>query len=104
MIAYEMELAGPVTGLKQRVYYPGEVSKDKDSDYGCSFRDFPGCVAASVGLVNLYCLAVEALQFHIDGMVEDGDDLPDGLYEPSGSNSGQTLWIPVFVPVLKGKR
>ena len=57
-------------------YFPAIVEKSKGSDYGVSFPDFPGCVTAGATPEEALALAEEALQFHIDGMIEDGNDLP----------------------------
>ncbi len=56
--------------------YPAVVHKDRDSDFGVSFPDFPGCVTAGSTPEEAYDLAAEALLFHIGGMVEDGDEIP----------------------------
>ncbi|MFL6197171.1 MAG: type II toxin-antitoxin system HicB family antitoxin [Thermoanaerobaculia bacterium] len=57
--------------------YIALVRKDPDSDYGIEFPDFPGCVTAATDLEEARALAEEALSFHIDGMIEDGDPLPE---------------------------
>lgn len=44
--------------------------------YGVSFPDFPGCVTSADTLDELQHMAQEALQFHVDGMIEDGDSIP----------------------------
>lgn len=56
------------------------IHKDKDSEYGVSFPDFPGCITAGRTIDEAKDMAQEALQFHFDGMVEDGEQIP----EPSG--------------------
>ena len=57
--------------------YIAIVHKDKDSDYGVSFPDFPGCVSAGGTLQEAHEMASEALLFHIEGMIEDGEDIPE---------------------------
>ncbi|MES2984864.1 MAG: type II toxin-antitoxin system HicB family antitoxin [Pseudomonadota bacterium] len=61
--------------------YVGIVHKDKGSDYGVSFPDFPGCVSAGSTPDELQDMAQEALGLHIEGMVEDGEAVskPMGL-------------------------
>lgn len=56
--------------------YIALLHKDHDSDYGVSFPDFPGCVTAGKTLDEARALAREALEFHVEGMIEDGDQLP----------------------------
>ena len=57
--------------------YIGLIHKDADSDYGVSFPDFPGCVSAGVTLDEARAGAEEALALHIEGMVEDGEAIPE---------------------------
>jgi predicted RNase H-like HicB family nuclease len=57
--------------------YIGLIHKDADSDYGVSFPDFPGCVSASATLDEARAGAEEALALHIEGMIEDGDSIPE---------------------------
>jgi len=56
--------------------FPAFVHKDPKSDYGISFPQFSGCVTAGETLEEALRLAEEALQFHIDGLLEDGDEIP----------------------------
>ena len=57
--------------------YIAYLHKDKDSDYGVSFPDFPGCVTAGRTLEEARKMAAEALALHVAGLREDGDALPD---------------------------
>lgn len=52
------------------------LRKDQSSDYGVDFPDFPGCVTAGKTLEEARKAAVEALTFHIEGMRDDGDEIP----------------------------
>ena len=56
--------------------YIAYLHKDRDSDFGVSFPDFPGCVAAGRTLEEARRMATEALAVHIAGMIEDGDAVP----------------------------
>jgi len=42
-----------------------------------SFPDFPGCITAGKSLDEASRMAVEALTLHIQGMIEDGDKVPE---------------------------
>ncbi|ACL55184.1 type II toxin-antitoxin system HicB family antitoxin [Methylobacterium nodulans] len=44
--------------------------------YGASFPDFPGATTVAGDLDTLYTKAAEMLAFHVEGMVEDGDEIP----------------------------
>lgn len=57
--------------------YIGILHKDLGSDYGVSFPDFPGCVTAGSSLDEARTFAEEALSFHIEGMIEDGEAIPE---------------------------
>ena len=43
---------------------------------GVSFPDFPGCITAGETLNEAHALAAEALSFHVEGMLADGEPLP----------------------------
>ena len=56
--------------------YIAYLHKDRNSDFGVSFPDFPGCITAGKTLDEAHRMAAEALALHIAGMVEDGDTIP----------------------------
>lgn len=56
--------------------YIGLIRKQDDSDFSVEFPDFPGCVSAGATLDEARAMAEEALQFHIDGMVQDRLPIP----------------------------
>ena len=62
---------------REVIEYIAYLHKDKNSDYGVSFPDFPGCITAGSTLEEARRMAAEALAFHIEGMREDGDEIPD---------------------------
>ena len=57
--------------------YIAYLHKDRKSDYGVSFPDFPGCVTSGKTLDEARTMAVEALSLHIEGMMEDGEAIPE---------------------------
>lgn len=57
--------------------YIGLIRKERKSDYGVEFPDFPGCITASKSLSEAYVMAQEALNAHIEFMAEDGEILPE---------------------------
>ena len=57
--------------------YIGLIHKDAGSDFGVSFPDFPGVISAGTDLDDARAMAEEALTLHIEGMVEDGDAIPE---------------------------
>lgn len=59
--------------------YIAILHKDKNSDFGVSFPDFPGCISAGSTLEEAKDMAREALPFHIDGMQADGETIPEPM-------------------------
>jgi len=57
--------------------YIAYLHKDRKSDFGVSFPDFPGCVTAGRTLEEARLMAIEALAFHIKGLQEDGAAIPE---------------------------
>ena len=55
--------------------YIGLIHKEADSHFGVSFPDFPGVATAGTSLDD--AMAEEALTFHIEGLVEDGEAIPE---------------------------
>jgi len=54
------------------------IHKDVDSEYGISFPDVPGCFSAGATREEAIIMAKEALQGHLEWMIEDGDAIPKG--------------------------
>ena len=57
--------------------YIALLRKDATSDFGVDFPDFPGCIAVGTTLEAARRSAGEALAFHIEGMHEDGEAIPE---------------------------
>jgi predicted RNase H-like HicB family nuclease len=57
--------------------YIGLIRKDKKSDFGVEFPDFPGCITAAKTLSEAHAMAQEALNAHIEFMAEDGEVIPE---------------------------
>jgi predicted RNase H-like HicB family nuclease len=47
------------------------------TSYGAYVPDLPGCVAVADTLKEVERLIQEAIEFHIEGMREDGDPIPE---------------------------
>ena len=56
--------------------YVALIHKDADSDFGVSFPDFPGCITAGRDLDEARGMAEEALELHVEGLLEDGEVPP----------------------------
>lgn len=57
--------------------YIALIHKEADSDYGVSFPDLPGCVTAGSTLDEACAMAAEALALHLEGLTEDGVEIPE---------------------------
>ena len=58
------------------IFFPAVLEKEADSDFGVFFPDIDGCVAAGSDAAEALRNAEEALQFHIEGLIEQGQALP----------------------------
>ncbi len=57
--------------------YPVVIHKDKASDYGVTVPDLPGCFSAGKSLDKALAAAREAIELHLEGLVEDGQVIPE---------------------------
>ena len=56
--------------------YIAIISKINNRQYDVFFPDFLGCITSGNSFEDAKNMAQEALQLHVDGMIEDGDILP----------------------------
>jgi predicted RNase H-like HicB family nuclease len=56
--------------------YPVVIHKDPKSDYGVTVPDLPGCFSAGSTMDQALAMAKEAIEFHIEGIVTDGQSIP----------------------------
>ncbi|MBH8561122.1 type II toxin-antitoxin system HicB family antitoxin [Nostoc sp. CENA67] len=52
------------------------VIEKGETSYGAYVPDLPGCVAVGETLEEVKLLIAEAIEFHIEGMLEDGLPIP----------------------------
>lgn len=55
----------------------GVVIEKADTNYSAYVPDLPGCVATGYTLEEVRKEIAEAIAFHLDGMREDGDPIPE---------------------------
>jgi predicted RNase H-like HicB family nuclease len=48
-----------------------------ESGYGAYVPDLPGCVAAGESIAEVKKLIREAIEFHIEGLRENGEPVPE---------------------------
>lgn len=56
--------------------YPVVIHKDPRSDYGVTVPDLPGCFSAGKTIDEALALAKEAIELHVEGLIEDGEAVP----------------------------
>lgn len=56
--------------------YPVVIHKDKDSDYGVTVPDLPGCFSAGETMEEALESAQEAILCHAEGLMMDGEPVP----------------------------
>lgn len=52
------------------------IHQDKDSDYGVTVPDLPGCFSAGHTFDDALEMAKEAIEFHMEGLIEKGRPIP----------------------------
>jgi predicted RNase H-like HicB family nuclease len=90
-------------------HYIGIVRKDANSDFGISFPDFPGCITAGRTLDEAIAMAAKALALHIEGMVEDGEAIPDvssaeAVMADPDNRDGTIAFVQAVFPAAKTMR
>lgn len=56
--------------------YPIVIHKERGSDYGVTVPDLPGCFSAGRTLDEALVMAREAIELHIEGLIEHGQAVP----------------------------
>lgn len=86
-------------------HYRALLEPDGKGGYGVVFPDFPGCVSAASDAETAVNHAAEALALHVEGMLEDQNDLPAPsapdapLPDWLADEPGAERWVRVLVPV-----
>jgi predicted RNase H-like HicB family nuclease len=88
--------------------YPVVIHKGKETDYGVSVPDLPGCFSAGETIQKALEAAREAIAAHIEGMLIDKEHVPApesiDTHQRNPEYSGG-LWalVPVDLAKLSGK-
>jgi predicted RNase H-like HicB family nuclease len=56
--------------------YPIVIHKDPESTFGVTVPDLPGCFSAGDTLDEALRMSQEAIELHIEGLLEDSDAVP----------------------------
>jgi len=57
--------------------FPIVIHKDRDSDYGVTVPGLPGCFSAGSTMDEALTMAREAIELHLEGLLEEGLPVPD---------------------------
>lgn len=90
-------------------HYIGLIHKDADSHFGVSFPDLPGVVTAGTTLDDARVMAEEALALHIEGLIEDGEAVPEPssleqIMADRDNRSGVAVLVPAKIDQPKAVR
>ena len=85
------------------MHYIAYLHKNRNSDFGVSFPDFPGCITAGKTLEEARQLATEALSLHVEGMLEDKQLIPapsslDDLAKDPAMKGAVSFLVPLESP------
>ena len=85
-------------------FYPAVIERGEHGAVGVWFPDFPGCVTTASDMRSAIERAAQVLALHIDGMIEDGQALPESrsverlrAEEPEWMDGALLALIPVEV-------
>jgi len=80
--------------------YPIVIDKDPDSDYGVTVPDLPGCYTFGDTIADVLTQAVEAVECHLEGMLLDGDPIPepkDIAYHETNPEYADGVWKTITI-------
>ena len=89
--------------------YVALIHKDSGSDFGVSLPDLPGCVTAGATLDEARDMASEALAFHIEGLTEDDEAIPEpptleAIMADAVNRDGVAILVAAPEPIAKSIR
>jgi predicted RNase H-like HicB family nuclease len=95
--------------MSEKATYIALIHKEEGTAYGVSFPDFPGCITAGDTMDEALMRAHEVLPFHIEGMLEDNDDIPlpstlEAVMADPDNLGGLAVLISIEMPTGKAQR
>lgn len=83
--------------------FPAVIHKDEESGYGVTVPDLPGCFSAGDTLEEAIESAHEAVACHIEGLLMDGEQVPEQapLEVHQANEDGDGVWALVAVDISK---
>lgn len=83
---------------------PVIIHKDKNTDYGVTVPDLPGCFSAGITFDDALTNAVEAIECHIEGLLMEGEPVPIALtieHHRKKRQYSSGVWVLVDVDISK---
>ena len=83
--------------------FPAVIHKDEESGYGVTVPDLPGCFSAGDTLEEAIESAHEAVACHIEGLLMDGEPVPEQapLEVHRANEDGDGIWALVTVDISR---
>ena len=88
--------------------WPIIIDKDDNSDFGVTVPDLPGCFSAGTSFEDAVDQAKEAIELHLEAMLEDGEDIPMpsemSIHHGNGAGAGTVYaFVEIDDNLLSGK-
>jgi len=88
--------------------YPVIIHKDKNSDFGVTIPDIPGCFSAGSTYDDALTNAMEAIECHLEGLLLDNEALPvatsiDNWINDASFKGGVWAFVEVDLSQISGK-
>jgi len=92
--------------MEEQLIYPAVFTVEEGlSGVDVTFPDFPGCVSQGDNVDDAMMMAQEALLFHVEGILEDGETLPDpSAIQNIETGSGQAIVLVMITDPRKRER
>ena len=83
--------------------FPVAIHKDESTGYGVTVPDLPGCFSAGETLKDAIFSAHEAIACHIEGLLKDGEPIPEQapIETHRSREAGNPTWALVSVDVSR---
>jgi len=81
-------------------HYPVVIHKDRKSDFGVIVPDLPGCFSAGRTIDEALRMTREAIELHLEGMIESGDVIPRPIgieFHQNRSEYADGVWALVAI-------
>ena len=71
--------------------YPAIFAKESDSSYSVRFPQLDGCFTQGDTMDDALRMAEDAMALHLFGMEEDGEDIPEAVFDNIATEEGEIV-------------